>query len=381
MAHRLLFIVNVDWFFLSHRLPIALAAQRSGYEVHVATRLTDQLAEMESHGLIVHPLDLDRGGANLRSTWRSLLGMLAVIKQVRPALVHLVTIKPVLLGGLAARIRGVPAVVAAVSGLGFVFLARGVRAALLRWLIGNLYRLSLGHRNIIVVFQNSEDLQVVTKLARLPRGAPRLIRGSGVDLDEYRATPEPVGPPVVLLGARLLSDKGVREFVEAASLLRVDPEVERIGARFVLAGEQDPDNPASLTQAELDAWQLAGTVELWGHREDMPETLAAADIVVLPSYREGLPRVLIEAAACGRPVVTTDVPGCRDAIEPGETGLLVRARDTAALASAIKRLLLDPAMRRRMGAAGRALAVRAFDVRDVARSHLEIYDTLLKARQ
>lgn len=374
MSRKLLFVVNVDWFFISHRLPIALEAQRQGYQVHVATALTDKLDELQCLGLVVHPLGLDRSSVRLGNAWRTITELWNVFRAVRPDVVHLVTIKPVLLGGLVARCAGVRAVVAAVSGLGFVFIARGARAALLRSVVSVLYPLALGHRNLKVIFQNPDDRASLSKWVKLPDGKVAMIRGSGVDLARYRHTPLPAGGPVVLLAARLLVDKGVREFVQAARFLKQ----QGMSARFCLVGAIDPANPASLTNAELAGWEAEGVVELWGHRSDMPEVLQAAHLVVLPSYREGLPKVLLEAAACGRAVVTTDVPGCRDAIDPGVTGVLVPARDTVALAAAIKGLTDDPVRCQTMGTAGRVLAETAFDVRQVVAAHMRIYQELIE---
>lgn len=374
MSRTLIFVVNADWFFLSHRLPIALEAQRQGYQVHIATGLTDRLDELQRQGLVVHPLALDRSSAGLGNAWRTGVQLWQVFRTVRPDVVHLVTIKPVLLGGLVARLAGVPAVVVAVSGLGFVFIARGVKAAVRRWLVGALYRLALGHRNLKVIFQNPDDRASLTKLTHLPDSKIAMIRGSGVELTQYSGTPLPLGVPVVLLAARLLVDKGVREFVHAARLLKQ----RGASARFCLVGTVDPANPTSLTDAELSQWASEGVVELWGHRLDMPRVLAAAQVVVLPSYYgEGLPKVLIEAAACGRAVVTTDHPGCRDAIDPGVTGVLVPVRNAAALADALEGLINNPARCQAMGNAGRALAESAFDVRQVVATHLRIYQELI----
>lgn len=374
MTRTLMFVVNVDWFFLSHRLPIAQEAVRQGYKVHIATGLTDKLNELERHGLVVHPLALDRSSTGLASAWHTLVQLWKVFRAVRPDLVHLVTIKPVLLGGVAARLAAVPAIVAAVSGLGFVFMARGFRAAARRSLVGVLYRMALGHHNLMVIFQNPDDLRSVAKLAHLPDSKVAMIRGSGVDLERYALAPPSEGVPVAVLPARLLTDKGVCDFVQAARLLR------RRGchARFALVGTVDLANPTSVAQAELDAWVREGVVEWWGYRSDMPQVLTAARVVVLPSYREGLPKVLLEAAACARVVVTTDVPGCRDAIDPGVTGVLVPVRNPAALADALESLINNPAQCQAMGKAGRALAERAFDVRRVVAAHLRIYQELIE---
>lgn len=378
MSRRLMFVVNVDWFFLSHRLPIALAALGEGYEVHVACGDTGRCAEIESHGMAVHRLGLARGKAGLFSSLSSFLQIAGLFRRLKPDIVHLVTIKPVLFGGLAARISGIHSVVAAISGLGFVFVGDGFAARLRRRLVGRVYRLALGKDNVKVVFQNPYDRDTLGRLAGIPDSKVEMIRGSGANLGLYRSGPIPEGAPVVMLAARLLWDKGVKEFVQAAEILRAEGQA----ARFCLVGDIDPDNPASLTGRDIDDLQKRGIVELWGYRDDMHEVLPQATIVTLPSYYgEGLPKVLIEAAACGRPIVTTDHPGCRNAIEPGVSGLLVPARDGPALAAAIGALIADPRRCAVMGGAGRLLAEREFDVEQVVRKHLDIYRALEAARQ
>ena len=265
--------------------------------------------------------------------------------------------------------------VSAISGLGFVFVAKGAKASVVRQVVTVLYRLALGHRNSRIVFQNGNDRDVLRDLGAVRNEQVVMIRGSGVDLSDYAAVAEPPPPIVVLMVARLLRDKGVIEFVDASRILRR----EGANVRMLLAGGIDPGNPASVTQADVNEWQRQGIIEALGERRDIAELYAAAHIAVLPSYREGLPRSLIEAAACGRAVITTDVPGCRDAIEPDETGLLVPSHDAQALAAAISRLANDSGLRQKMGVAGRALAEREFDIEDVCRKHLEIYQAVRNA--
>lgn len=374
---RLLFVVNNPAFFLSHRVALATAAQQAGYEVHVATMDGPSVPRIVALGLTHHVIPMNRSGKNPLQELKSLLALRRLFKELKPDLVHLVTIKPVLYGGIAARLAGVPAMVSAISGLGTVFVAEGLRARVLRTTVGLLYRLALGHRNSKVIFQNANDRDVLRKLGAVRDDQVEMIRGSGVDLKEYRAEPQPPAPPVVaLMVARLLRDKGVHEYVEAAALLRQ----QGLGVVLRLAGGIDPGNPTSITAEEVEAWRAQGLVEPLGERQDIAELYAASHIAVLPSYREGLPKSLIEAAACGRAVVTTDVPGCRDAIDPGETGILVPPRDATALAAAIARLVMDANLRDRMGVASRALAEREFSLKDVCQRHLAIYDALLAGR-
>lgn len=368
-----MFMVNVDWFFISHRLPIALGALQHGYEVHVLCGDTGRLGELQNLGLIVHPWSIVRGKASIGSSFRTFLEILFLFKRVKPDLVHLVTIKPVLFGGLAARLLGVKSVVAAISGLGFVFVDSGFKARLRHQAVGLLYRLALGKKNIKVIFQNPEDRTRLCSLAGIHKNKTELIRGSGVDLTLYRSAEITGGGARVILAARLLKDKGVMEFVEAAKLL-IDRGYK---ARFCLVGDIDVDNPSSLSAQDLETISVSGNIELMGFRSDIPQVLSSATIVTLPSYYgEGLPKVLIEAAACGRAIVTTDMPGCRDAIEPGVTGLLVPPRDAAALANAIALLLDDPPRCALMGLAGRQLAESEFDVFEVVKRHLQIYSEL-----
>jgi len=369
MNKKLLFVVNVDWFFLSHRLPIALGARSAGYEVHVATGLTNCAHLFDFHGLILHPIHLERGDTSLLGSLRTFFDILIVSFRVRPKVIHLVTIKPVLFGGIVARLLGLKRIVASVSGLGYIFIAKGAKASLRRIIISSFYKLALFHDGIRVIFQNPDDRVSLCKLSSLPFSKTVLIPGSGVNLSSYSPSDLPLGIPVVLFAARLLSSKGIHEFVDAASQLN--------GARFVITGQFDKENRDFIDPVQLNEWVEKGWVEYWGYSDAMANVFSQASIVVLPSYREGLPKVLIEAAACARPVITTDVPGCRDAIEPGITGLLVPARDSNALKVAMQHLLHNPELCVAMGRAGRALAERKFDVNQVVQTHLDIYSELI----
>lgn len=368
----LLFIVNIPEFFLSHRLPLAIAARNAGFTVHVATGPGSACQEITELGFEHHLLPISRSGRNPLAELRTLWGLYRLMRTISPDLVHLVTIKPVLYGGLMARFSGVPAMVAAISGLGTVFVDRDQRRSWIRSGVEWLYRLALGHPNAKVIFQNPDDRAALTDMGAVSKDKTALIRGSGVSLASCPMRTEPEGVPVVTFAARLLEDKGVREFVEAARVLK-----ERgVVARFWLAGSPDPGNLTSISEKELSHWGKDGCVEILGYRSDIPNLFANSNIVALPSYREGLPKALVEAAACGRAVVTTDVPGCRDAIEPESTGLLVPVRDAPALADAIQFLIENPERRKQMGASGRALAEREFAIEKVVDAHLAIYQEL-----
>lgn len=372
----LMFVVNNPAFFLSHRLPVALAAQAAGYTVHVATMGGESVTRIEALGMTHHDVPMTRSGKQPVQELGTILALRRLFKRVRPDVVHLVTIKPVLYGGIAARWAGVPGMVAAISGLGFIFMQGGMRARIVRAIVARLYRMALGHPNSRVIFQNQSDRGMLAQLGAIRDDQVVMIRGAGVNLSDFAAAPPPPAPPVVVtMAARLLIDKGVREYVEAARLLR-----ERgLPVRMRLAGNPDPGNPASITDEEVAAWRARGDVECLGERDDIPALYADSHIVALPSYREGLPKALLEAAAAGRAVVTTDVPGCRDAIEPDVTGVLVPVKDAASLADTIGQLAQDDTMRTSMGLAGRALAEQAFDVREVAGKHVHVYDMLCQA--
>lgn len=374
----LLFWINTDRFLWSHRIAVLRGARDAGYDVHVACDVSDLGPALRAESFTLHPLPLHAGHAAMSSSLRSFHAFYRLVRHVRPDIVHLVTIKPVLFGGIAARIAGVPARVAAISGLGFVFLAQGMRARVRRGLVGILYRLALGGNATRVIFQNATDRALITRLAGIDDDRIAMIPGSGVDLALYDPAPATEEPPLVVVAARLLLDKGIGEFVAAARELRA----RGVDARFVVAGDPISTNPAAVPPALLERWRQEKIVDFIGHSEDIAALYARATLVVLPSYREGMSKSLIEAAAAGRPVVTTDVPGCRDAIIPGETGLLVPVRDAGALADAIAVLLADPTRARQMGEAGRRLAEDRFRVAAVVDRHLAIYASLLAdARQ
>lgn len=369
-----LMVVNCPDFFLSHRLPVAVAAKEAGYEVHVATARAPSVDAIQQAGLIHHTVDFVRSGQNPWAELLTLVQLLRLVRRVEPDLMHLVTIKPVLYGGIVARALGIEAVVSAISGLGTVFNASSVITRLRKWFVTRLYSLAFRQKRLTAIFQNPDDRDTLLATGALKKDSARIIRGSGVALCEYPYVAEPSGTPIVAMAARLLRDKGVFEYVGAARVLKdrgVDVEMRLIGSI-------DVNNPTSVTEAELEGWKREGVVSLLGYRTDIAHQYASANIVCLPSYYgEGLPKCLVEAAACGRAVVTTDHPGCRDAIRPEESGLLVPVKDEVALADAIQRLVECPELRHRMGQAGHKLAKEVYAIEKIVEQHLKIYEESL----
>lgn len=372
---KIIYIVNVDWFFISHRLPIALEALKQGHEVYVFAKDTGKMEYLKSLGINICPINLERGSVNPLQSLKLLSDLKEKITSIKPDIVHLVTIKPVLIGGLAAILAKVPSIVYAISGLGFIFTNTMLKAKILRLGIIPLYRLALGAKNKTVIVQNLDDLRILRQYVAIPESQTVLIPGSGVNLEQFDVQPLPLRNKIVLMACRLLADKGVYEFHQSALLLKEKhPDV-----KFVLVGGIDPDNPASLTEEELNEWVQKGDLEWWGHQSNMPEILSQATIVVLPSYREGMPKILLEAQALGRPIVTTDVPGCREAIENGKTGFLAQVKDEQSLANAIEKLIINDELCLEFSRNARMLAEQKFDIKQVVKTHMNIYENLVQS--
>ncbi|NHH89285.1 glycosyltransferase family 4 protein [Pseudoalteromonas sp. MB47] len=364
---KILYIVNVDWFFISHRLPIALEAMKNGYEVHIACGVTDKKSYLESLGIFVHPLQLTRSGTSLVKELKVLAELWRITKSIKPEVTHTVTIKGVVYGGIVTRLLKTKVRVASISGLGYVFIDTSMKAKLLKNIIKKFYSFALGV-DTRVIFQNKNDKTIFVDGNIIKPSQSLLIRGSGVDLNQFKYLPEPTSQKTVMFLARLLKDKGLIEFCKAAEIVN-----KTENAKFVLVGDLDPDNPNSITEDELNTYTNNSTVEHWGYSTSVESVIPKSHIMVLPSYREGLPKSLLEAAACGRAVITTDVPGCRDAIEPNLTGLLVKVKDYKELAKAIQKLLRNDDLRKQFGEAGRSLAEESFCINDVVARHLTIY--------
>ncbi|MBD1564534.1 glycosyltransferase family 4 protein [Vibrio sp. S12_S33] len=368
---KIIFVVNDDWFFKSHRLPIALRAKQLGYDVHIATGQYEGYSIFKEYGFKHHTFRIARGKVSPISDLFMLVDLCRLYFKVKPDIVHHVTIKPVIYGGIASRIANVKGIVQAISGLGVIFIGEGIRDQIKKYLVSKLYKVALGGKNSVIICQNTDDKATLESLVGLPKLNFKIIKGSGVDLVALKYVPYKTrGNKRVVLLSRMLKDKGVLEFYEAAKLLK--PSFS--STKFILAGGTH-DNPSSLDEKKLESWNKEGVIEWIGHVDNPNSVIEDADIVVLPSYREGLPKVLLEAGAIGRAVVTTDVPGCRDAVIDGRTALVVKSKSIDELSEAIRTLLLDHELCVCMGLNGRQLVEKEFSIEHVVLKHFEIYDS------
>lgn len=360
---------------MQHHLPVAEACRLKGYDVHVAAPDGAGVKTIVSNGFQFHHVNIARGKLNLLVELLTVVRLVQLYARLAPNLVHHLTHKPVLYGTLAARLSRVDAVVNANTGLGFLFIDDGLRTRFLRAIFQFVGGLILRHHNQVDLFLNEDDREefVARRLTRATHSL--VICGPGVDPDEYPYSVQPCATtPVVVLPARILAHKGVREFVDAARLLR-----ERaVNVRCALVGDMDPGNRASIERAELKRWVDEGIVEHWGYQDDMQRVYAATSVCVLPSYREGLGRVLIEAASTGRALIAFDVPGCRDVVQDGFNGLLVAFGDVHGLSAAIERLATNHALCERFGIAGRSLVIDKFTTKAVVTKTLAVHSAMLR---
>ena len=372
---KVLILVNYLSFFISHRLPIAEALLAKGFEVFIGygeLRGADPKI-LEQRGFKVYFIPMQPGGFNLLNDFKTFYYIWSFFKRVKPDIVHLVTIKPYLYGGIISRLCGVQGLITAVSGLGTLFVNKDLKSKLIRLLLYPIYKLAFNHLNQKIIVQNKDDLKVLVNWGVLNLSKVKLLKGSGVKLENFINLDEPSGTPVVCFAARLLRDKGVYEYVSAVRLLK-----ERgIKAEFLLAGDLDINNPTGLKLKDLNKIRDEGYVKIIGYQKDIATLYAKSHIICLPSYREGFPKSLIEAAAAGRAVVTTDVPGCRDAIIPNKTGLLVPIKDSQKLADALQWLIENSKERIAMGKAGRNFAEKEFKIEKIILNHLDIYQDIL----
>jgi glycosyltransferase involved in cell wall biosynthesis len=370
---RLLYVVSEDWYFLSHRLPMARAARDAGFEVHVATRVGDDATAIRSEGFVLHPIPFARGRLSPPASWVTICALRRVHHIVEPALVHHVSLQTSVLGLIAAFDRPVPTI-NALTGLGYLFTSTAPKARLAKSVIGAALRPLLNRHRITNLVQNIDDRAALVALG-IDASRIALIRGSGVDTNRFSPVAEPPGPVTVAFVGRLLEDKGIRTLLSAHRLLRAkDSDIQ-----LLIAGTPDPANPASVTEQEAKSWNNEPGISWLGHVKDISHLWGRAHVAVLPSRREGLPLSLLEAAACQRAMIASDVPGCREIVVHEQTGLLFPVGDASALAAALTRLAQAPDLRARFAAAARKKAVEEFSADVVARQIVQLYCQILDA--
>jgi glycosyltransferase involved in cell wall biosynthesis len=359
---KILFIVNQAEFFISHRLPLAIEAKKQGFEVAIATGESPKLLALKKYGFEIYPLKITRSGFNIIA---EMLEIAKVIKSTQPNIVHLVSIKPVLLGGLVCRLLSVPAVIYAISGLGFIFITQGFVAIIKRFIVKLFYKISLAHKNSKVIFQNDEDSQLFLNNKLVKSSQIIKIKGSGVDIKKF--TPfEPNNEKVrIILPARMLKDKGVFEFIEAAKIIG-----NQKALFFLVGGLDEGGNPTRLKKQDLENLE---NITWLGHQDNILEVMQKADIVCLPSYREGLPKSLCEACACGKAIVTTDTVGCREVVTDGVNGFLVPIKTVKPLVIALNRLIENKNLRDDFGKEGRKKAEKEFSLESIKAQTMALY--------
>ena len=370
---KVLFVITEDWFFHSHFLDRAKSLLASGATVGVATRFSVHEEELKSLGFTLFPVSFSRRGLNPLSEVITSLRIRNIVREFKPDITHNVALKPVVTGTFGELLGRQRVVVNALVGMGYIFTSTDARASLVRPLLSRILKSLLRSKSVHVVIENPDDLSSLVSDGFVEPSKISLIRGAGIDLKAFPFHSETDGPVLVTLVSRILRDKGILEFINAANQLQTRlPEVV-----FQIVGEPDLGNPSTIPQSEIDSWESLPNIRYLGRRSDIADILKGSHIVCLPSYREGLPKSLLEALSCGRPIITTDVPGCREVCADGVNGLLVPARDSIALSKAIEKLAINPELRQAMGQAGRLRAESEFSNEIVCAQTLDLYRRLL----
>jgi glycosyltransferase involved in cell wall biosynthesis len=371
--NHILFFVTEDWYFCSHRINLAKAAIKSGYKVSIITRVTNHGDIIREAGIELIPVNIERSKLNIFSDLKLLFKLISIFRSKKPDVINNVAVKPVLYGSIAALFYSKAQVVNSLGGLGFVFSSSNLKAKVLRPFIKNAFKYLLGRKGNQLIVQNKDDYALFSDKFAISSNQISLIRGAGVDNKTLQELPEPEFPIRVTLLARMLVDKGVNEFVLAAEILRS----RGFQGKLLLVGDPDPLNPASIKEEQLRKWDDSEVIEWKGFSSDIKSVWKNSHISVLPSYREGLPKSLLESAACGRAIITTDVPGCREVVTDGVNGILVPLKDPVALADAIEKLSKDQGLRVRMGKAGRKLIDEELSADKIHEQILKLYKDLL----
>ena len=371
---KILFVGNDYTYFLSHRLPIAEACLDRGWEVHIITPEQDKAAKnARKYRMFWHGIPMDPGSQNPFKEIKTCWVLKELYSTLKPDLVYHVTLKPVLLGSVAAKIAKVPAEVNALTGLGYLYINDNLKNSLIRPVVNHLFQFGFSHSNSCLILQNKDDKAMVLDYNLLKEKDIEIVRGSGVNTDKYPYVTEENAQIRVILPGRMLWDKGVGEFIKAAKKLRS----EGCDATFHLFGDADPKNPKSISRSQLEKWNQEDGIFYEGYQENMQIAYKEANVVCLPSYREGLPKALLEAASTGRAIITTDAPGCREVVREGENGYLVPVKNVDKMAKRIKELIDEPELRRKFGKKSREIAVNNFSIEQVVSDIMNLFESLL----
>ena len=368
-SKKILFVISEDWYFISHRLFLAKYAISQGFEVSLLTNVTKYQKHIESCGINLINWDIKRRSSNIFTEIKSIMILLKAIKKIHPDIIHAVGLKPILYGAVSAKLRRVHIRIFAFAGLGYVFSSTQCLARLLRPCIILILKVLLKNRYSTLIMQNKDDAKVFIKKNIVKKSQIKIIKGAGVDTEIFSGSINSSKTPIVLLPARLLKDKGVEDFFRTAEILKN----QGINARFVIAGREDPSNPEAVDKESLAKLSESNVVEFWGHVDNMANAFKKSSIICLPSFREGLPKALLEAASCEKPIVTYDVPGCREVVINNLNGFLINFRKINELAAAIQTLLLDESLRISMGKAGRDLVLKEFSQEKIAKQTESIW--------
>ena len=372
MKNKIIFLVNVDSFFISHRLPIAKQLLRDGYDVHIATQFTRYKKMLLKMGFKAHDINFNKNSVNLLKAILPIFQIFFLIRKIKPTIIHLISLKPVIFGGFVALISPINSMVISITGLGSMFLKKGIFYRIRENIFNLFYRIIFLFPNLKVILQNRSDLNYLIKNAKLKKNKTEIIRGSGVDLKSLKFSEIPKREPIIVMASRIIADKGIFEYIKSIQYLKK----HNFEGKFYLVGDIDYKNPSAIKKSTINYWHKKKIITYVKHQKKISTFIKKSTIIVLPSYREGFPKILMEAAACGRPVVTTNVPGCKDVIIKNITGVLVPPKNHILLAKAIKNLCDNRKKLETIGKAARKHALRNFDVNNVVSQHLYIYKSL-----
>ena len=372
MKNKIIFLVNIDSFFVSHRLPIAKQLLLDGYDVHIATQFTRYKKTLLKMGFNTHDINFNKNSVNLLKAILPIFQIFFLIRKIKPTIIHLISLKPIIFGGFVTLISPINSMVISITGLGSMFLKKGIFYKIRENMFNLFYRIIFLFPNLKVILQNRSDLNYLIKNAKLKKNKTEIIRGSGVDLKSLKFSEIPKREPIIVMASRIIADKGIFEYIKSIQYLKK----HNFEGKFYLVGDIDHKNPSAIKKSTVNYWHKKKIIIYVKHQKKISTFLKKSTIIVLPSYREGFPKILMEAAACGRPVITTNVPGCKDAIIKNVTGILVPPKNHILLAKAIKNLCDNRKRLEIIGKAARKHALKNFDINNVVSQHLYIYKTL-----